>query len=978
MINTINTLGIKDLNDSLEADYNRDIKIRQQIINFIENGNERGLISLGQSLVNSNEVVSVEEYILMLCDSKYQVVAAMTVNSMHHEKRESLKELVLKNINTENYSLFDNVITLLYLNKEDKLYNILNALDDSQEVSNVFKKAISFLISGSQYEFVFTLLYEVAKSRHSLILKDSLYNFKINEFYVNRYAEIIQKTAQELFYKGEYDGLFKLCKNLDILMHLRGILDLSSEELINKFLSQPGIDGIRLAFRVIESNSSSEEEAYIKILSRIAKLHQTEEVKYMYFFYMLKIITLEKNVRQEIEEQLHKLGPVDLLLQRNHGKKVLARAMEEVLFESGMDAYNNFIKAIGENNIFKSLINNANFNYRSEKIERIRRRKEYIEYLIEEGWSERDLIEFYFTSFYKYLLSFQEFLGTIYKGWEDRISLYNLCSKYLLIGRVRNLNRDKEFAIANCQSVTFKNSITLNENYVGKNKVALLKEGDEFSFKLKRFNPITGTIIISNFKILDEERKKVFKGKDLSNWEYLKELLNIIISNKFLNEEIRVKVGDIPRINFKRLNLVAEYIEIFSDVLLALKDSAYDIICLLNSLEKSGNNIFSIKAKDIFIPINRDEKLLEKSYSLFNCILSQVIHRDDLIWLYVNSHLRMIVNIQLLLDSLVKDGEEFLDLDSNFYKYNFYGQLSGIINKNYFGIEYPFVRTKSIKSINAMSFRLDKEKGITKEAIENNALVTFRLRKYFVKNSNIAIEDLRTIEPKYLENLSDWKVLHNCNKLFRYRGRVFKENLREIESLGKLNENRVEYKRFYNDFLWIMENLCSNEKDLFLYLKALGKNNPYYYKVGYYNKSFWAVEEEVKKINGSTIIENLIINDYSLYEIIYIYLNSFLCDKIPIQEVIKEYYGKNNLKSEYGMNYFTRKVASIEFLGSVINVCNGIVRVYFKQTRCSCRVYLRLENSGYEKEYFTVDKEIIVSLAEYDHVNNIIYVELTE
>lgn len=74
------------------------------------------------------------------------------------------------------------------------------------------------------------------------------------------------------------------------------------------------------------------------------------------------------------------------------------------------------------------------------------------------------------------------------------------------------------------------------------------------------------------------------------------------------------------------------------------------------------------------------------------------------------------------------------------------------------------------------------------------------------------------------------------------------------------------------------------------------------------------------------------------------------------------------------MNYFSRKIDSIEFLGSVINVCNGIVRVYFKQARCSCRVYLRLENSGYEKEYFTVNKEIIVSLAEYDHVNNIIFV----
>jgi hypothetical protein len=163
-------------------------------------GNERRIISIGQSLVKY-DLSFQKSYIKMLCKSDYPISAAMTLNSMHHEETDILKEIILKNIETLDWSLYDKIISFLYIKNEDKLFDLLNSTEDMQMLSESFKNSVDYLVGQSEYELVFDLLNAVARCTHSSILSNCLHNIKINEFYIKQYSNAVQKSVQILYEK---------------------------------------------------------------------------------------------------------------------------------------------------------------------------------------------------------------------------------------------------------------------------------------------------------------------------------------------------------------------------------------------------------------------------------------------------------------------------------------------------------------------------------------------------------------------------------------------------------------------------------------------------------------------------------------------------------------------------------------------------------------------------------------------------------
>ena len=80
--------------------------IQSVVDDYINNGNHEKLISIGQNLVNVNREISIEDYIMIICNSKNPEVAAIIVHKMHHEGVELLEKIILDCMNDGEWSRF--------------------------------------------------------------------------------------------------------------------------------------------------------------------------------------------------------------------------------------------------------------------------------------------------------------------------------------------------------------------------------------------------------------------------------------------------------------------------------------------------------------------------------------------------------------------------------------------------------------------------------------------------------------------------------------------------------------------------------------------------------------------------------------------------------------------------------------------------------------------------------------------------------
>lgn len=975
-------MGISNnLSDTIKSSEEKLLISIESFINmFNKKGNEKRIIRFGQSLAEKDLFIQ-EAYIIMLCKSDYPIVAAMTANSMYHEDSIRLKEIVLAYMEGSNWSVYDKIITNLYIGDDEKTLKLLDCCEDSKLILDGFTNAKEYLIAQSEYKLLFDLIYAVVRSKHSQTLSLCLYKLNINEFYIKQQDDIIRNSCQILYDKKDFASLFMLCKNLKILHCLKNLLLRQAEELEKEFITAGTIAGIRLAFRILQNELQNDEKAYIAIIRKISKMEPSEEVKYIYFCYILKLIKLQGRLSEEIKDMLIHIGEVKLAKEKIYCVNLLADCLECTMLNQGMEAYNEFVTCLGINNLFRNEKQSPKvlpyFIYINEGFEKIERRKEFFSNLKnQENWQDKALLGLYMNSFYKYFISIHEFFQAIYLDREDRVYIRNTFKESIFYGRVNSINFEKESATATFQNAAYKHAIILTNKIVGENHIKLLKVGDEFSFKLNKFNPGSGYISITNFKLLDNERQEEFINADLSFWMDLKNCFQYILKIQKFTDIEKQQVEAIPHIDFKKLNLVDEFTMIYSEVLYRLRKVPYQIIEFIKALEVHKNNYFSIDKREALIAFGRSEELSTKSIETIKSVLALQMNRNDLIWLYVNSYLRLTVNIQFLLEALIKPEEQALNLDYCFYEYRFYGQLADYIHVDSKGIKSINVRTKSLLSLGVMSFILGKEPGVTEKMIQERTMVSFRLRKYFKGINRVAIEDVRSADPKNQVKLQNWNTIHNCNKLIRHQGKVFKETLRELNNLPKLNLIKVEGEHFYSDFFWCINNLSKREEDLYLYIKALGDNNPYFYQPGEYNKVFWKVEDEFTNEEAWLVLMQLIENNYSLYKILWIYLNSNLCRRIAIHNVFQEYYKKCIQLKGDSLHYMPGKVTKISFLATIASIKDSEIILKLNEIYCNGNVFLQIDDSYDIEEEFKLNHQITVNLAVYDQNMNYIYAEI--
>jgi hypothetical protein len=172
-----------------------------------------------------------------------------------------------------------------------------------------------------------------------------------------------------------------------------------------------------------------------------------------------------------------------------------------------------------------------------------------------------------------------------------------------------------------------------------------------------------------------------------------------------------------------------------------------------------------------------------------------------------------------------------------------------------------------------------------------------------------------------------------------------------------------------------MNNLSKNEDDLFLYIKALDINNPYYYIPGQYNKTFMEYTEEFNADQSRIILQQLIANNYNLSKILWIYLNSYLRNHIPIHIMLEEYYKNRERQKDRKIHYMSGKIQQILFLATINHIRDNMLVLYLKQVHCKCRVCVKLDDTDYTERDFSENQEVMIRLSEYHRDEHTIYAE---
>ena len=224
--------------------------------------------------------------------------------------------------------------------------------------------------------------------------------------------------------------------------------------------------------------------------------------------------------------------------------------------------------------------------------------------------------------------------------------------------------------------------------------------------------------------------------------------------------------------------------------------------------------------------------------------------------------------------------------------------------------------------------------------------------------------------------MQNWSVIHGANDLIKYNGRVFKETLEEMSKLPKLNFIKIEHKRFLSDFVWCMNNLCKNRNDLFLYIKALHNNNPYYYTLNQSSKTSMEYTNSLDIDQSRIILQQLIDNKYNLYKILQIYINSFMRYHIPIYIVLEEYYKSNDNMENRNVFYMSGTIQKISLTGTITQIKDNCLFLNLNHITCKCNVCVKLDDTDYSILDFNENQRISIRLSEHHRKERTIYTEI--
>lgn len=971
------------INDRMKEKQNRFLYMAEKHIKKNnKKGNEGDIIEFGHR-IEDYDLITQKEYINILCKSDYPITAGMTVRSLHHDEAVELKELVEVNIESLLWTLFQKIITLIYLNDYNKVIDILDEIDDINVLNTSIKESLRFLIDQKEDSYIYELFYAVIKCKHSSDLYHHFSNMKIYIYYIEKNKEIIRDGIKVLYEKKQYDPLFYICKNFKLLQSLNDILGVETSELEREFLSLNTINGVRLAFRVLQNKMSDDEKAYENIISKIANINKTDEIQYIYFCYLLKLIIIKVNrsdINEDVKEKLFNISEINLLRSKAYGINLLAECLETIFINKGLQAYNNFVELLGVNNIFEykeeipQIMPYSIYNKNQEKISS---RKEDLKRIKNEmNLNDLDFFEFYMNSFYKYLLKINDIFSILYEKDEDRILLKRILEEYTFYGKVSFINMDRGVAFAHYENIV-SDVLYLNKKNIGQIYFDSLRIGDKFSFKINRFDPRNGSIEITNFQLTGSHRIKEYENAVKLYWEILKDCFNNIIMNgKFTFQDQKtirsvphiIKI--VPHINiFKEEDIVGEYAELWSKVLLSLKHNSKEIIEFINSFDRHKNSLFNINDNDSsFLSINRANKILvENAEATIKTLTKINIRKEDLIYIYLNSYIRLVMDIQVILKYIIEPEKQTLRLDSIFKNYRFFGELVKMDGKEQ-EQKIGYVGTISMRTSEYMQFFIDKEQSVTQDMINSNKMVTFRLKEYHENEGHIEIEEVWVqVKKKWLRS---WAVIHDSHEQIKLRGIIKKETLEELSELNRLEINDIDFNKLIEGFTWSMNNLCYQEDILFKYVQALNNNNPFRYIPGERRENPLTNIDGCNIEQSKVILEQLIKNGYNLHKITFIYLNSYLSNNLTFDYLLKEFYnGKDDLQS-------LTQIVSIKFLASVEKISEGVVFLRFSQLLSNARLFVRLKDTDYSEKDFSIGQKVKIGLVEYHQKENMIGAEL--
>ncbi len=881
-------------------------------------------------------------------------------------------------------------------------YDILTEIIDSVNVDRTLhesiNRALQYFIERSEYTPVFGLIYTIAQCRHRVNLLKHFHNFELNQHYIEKNKDLVHKSARCIYENKAYDSLFYFCKNFKLLKSLKTILQKEPRILEEEFVGLGTMNGIRLAYRVLQNEYRNDEQALKVIISRITDIPRNDEVRYMHFNFLMKLILIQKRVDEETRQQLIHMGEVKILKRNKHGIITLGRCLETVLLSQGMQSYKEFVEILGVNHIFtfKNEIPEV-IPYRIYEIslEGVSKRRNDLRKIMEKyRLSDQTFIDFYMNSFYRYFVSIGDFFSIAFKGKQDRIVLkrlfnYELFGEVYFKGQKNKETEDQEtenretidgrtIVRANFLNIVFR-TIELNAEFVDDITLELMQKDDIFTCRLKRFNPRNQVIIIEKFRFAEKEKYLKYVEAVNARWSSLKRCFTQIINEESLPTQCIRELGSFPSVMMVELDpedysaLVNDYAEVYSDVLLRLKDKPDEIIAFVKALDKSDNNLFSLRnTKSSFLPIKReDEKQVERAKATAEALLAHELPKESFIWLYLNSYLRLVLNFGAMLKSLFKSELHMAELETLFSDYRFFGGLLKTIRKN--GRVICLVDAITFKNPPygmKLGFYLNKENSVTFAQIKDNKMVSFLISRYIPEDDFLEVQDIWTQgEDEWNRN---WKDLHDGHDQIKLYGTVKKDILDNLKMISKQTYRESEFKRLVEDFTWCMNRLCKEEDVLYQYLAALDKNNPFRYMDGEARKTIPAENVVYIKAQCDEILAQLIEHKYSLGKIFKIYLNSYLSLYLSVDEVFNAFNQKTGRGSRVR---YLNEIMGVELQAEVSEISEENICFSLIQIPCQSRLFL-LDSMEGEKEVLALGQKVSLSLINYDPMENAIGVEL--
>ncbi len=934
-------------------------------------GNEQEIIQFGKKITKEFGILSQKEYLKLLCNSQYPLTAAMTLYKNRFEEIELLRDFVYGNLDMKKLTLSQKLLTQLYLNYQNQLISTIND-NDNNDLVNGIGEAVRFLISNEEYELFFLLFSIVTQSNKIDKAYKKFTRYELKDYYILRHSQLINSSILTLYNNNHIDCLFYICKDFRLFNSLTEILGKTHDELFKEFFNIRTMNGLRLSFRVLQNRYSDDERAYLEVINEISKIEKTEEIKLVYIYYLLKLVILRQDFDDEIEAYFNGIGKIKSI-ENPYGIDLVAEAQETVLKLHGFTKYWELCEALGENNVFTYDEDNQihmpyTFNKNSSNTE-IEERKEFVKGIATSNhWNLEKGINFYMNSYLKCYLPITDFLSVCFPANEDRVIIRKFFKKYIFVGEVISKDEDEGFITVSFKNVVARHNLYINRKKIGVSLFDLIKVGGLIEFRLNKYNPEND--YITGMKYQPYLNNRLVSSKELNqvSWNKLKGCFDKIISSGTVSNEDLKLIRELPSLQFDKNGLIVDYVFKYSALIHALCSQPEAIVSVLKALEVKKNNLFAVSnKKSEFISFDKESCVLnDQSYSSIDTLKEIEIDISKLIWIYLNSHLKFIVEIQNILDFINPMNEKNLRIDDLFYNYRFLGIFNNF-HTNDKGIESGYVNPTSFKSRSSVGFIMDKENILKDELVKGRNMVTFRLRKYFGKSGYIGIEDVQPKIQNYRPN--SWAKLHNLHDQVKQIKTLRIEMLNAIKLIPRLERHSLDLGKFLEDYDWCMKNLSDQGDSVFKYLNALNDNNPYKYnqdkKDGTRLLDLYGNDID----ENYTILGNLTRNN-RLESNIWVYLNSYLRKNIPLESVIERCFTPKNIEGVRSIN----QLSDIEIIAKIKDIDENQIYLNLIDINCAAKVLFEVDTIE-SSDNFKPGESLKVFIYAYDWDNRIIYVE---